>query len=232
MLGNRQQEMSSVNSEPRAQIYFSDVFGVDQEALDEYGAFNISLITDLPLFIDPFLLFNSEDETYQGLHESIIEYMRFLKAVSVGRSVHHGLLRQWFAFPEVSQNWLGFSKLGNRGRGLGQGFARALNRNFTNVFKDFGEEKVTESSHIEKLCLIQSGIGRDMLSDFTTNLVKGYLCEYTQQFARVHLNTSQRRVFPVRHAQFNYRTASWTDQTIRVADTGFQLRTAHTEGYS
>ena len=78
------QETSSVNSESRVQIYFSDVFGIAQQALHEYGAFNVSLITDLPLFIDPFPLFKSEDETYQGLHESIIEYMRFLKTVSVG----------------------------------------------------------------------------------------------------------------------------------------------------
>ena len=39
-----------------AEIYFSDVFEVPPESLEEYGAFNISLITDLPLFIDPFSL--------------------------------------------------------------------------------------------------------------------------------------------------------------------------------
>ena len=202
-------ENPSVKNEANAQIYFSDVFGVDKEALEEYGAFNISLITDLPLFIDPFLLFNSNDEQYCRLHESIIEYMRFLKKTSIDGSVRPELLRQWFAFPEVYQNWLGFSKLGNRGRGLGKGFAKALHRNFATVFKDFGEETVTQSSHIEKLCLIQSGIGRDMLSDFTTNLVKGHLCEFTQQFARMHLSNLQRKVFSVRHVRFNYETVSW-----------------------
>lgn len=45
-------------------IYFSDVFGVAPETLDQYGAFNIALINDLPLFIDPFLLFDSQDEKY------------------------------------------------------------------------------------------------------------------------------------------------------------------------
>jgi hypothetical protein len=38
--------------------YFSDRFGVDPIALKNYGAFNVSIVTDLPLFIDPFLLFN------------------------------------------------------------------------------------------------------------------------------------------------------------------------------
>jgi len=45
----------------KLKIYFSDYFKVSKEALDKYGAFNISLISDLPLFIDPFLLFNSKE---------------------------------------------------------------------------------------------------------------------------------------------------------------------------
>ena len=42
------------------EVYFTDVFQLDPQTLDNYGAFNISIINDLPLFIDPFLLFNSE----------------------------------------------------------------------------------------------------------------------------------------------------------------------------
>ncbi len=36
--------------------FFSDCFDVSPEIVKDYGAFNISLINDLPLFIDPFLL--------------------------------------------------------------------------------------------------------------------------------------------------------------------------------
>ncbi len=46
------------STEASAEIYFTDFFKVTPEVLEEYGAFNISLINDLPLFIDPFLLFN------------------------------------------------------------------------------------------------------------------------------------------------------------------------------
>ena len=59
-------------------VYFTDFFNVDEELLDEYGAFNISLINDMPLFIDPFLLFHSEKEEYKKLHEDIIRYLIFL----------------------------------------------------------------------------------------------------------------------------------------------------------
>jgi len=43
--------------------FFSDHFGIDSAVLAKYGAFNVSLITDLPLFIDPFLLFNSKSRS-------------------------------------------------------------------------------------------------------------------------------------------------------------------------
>ena len=33
-------------------VYFSDIFNVEEERLEEYGAFNISLLNDLPLFIE------------------------------------------------------------------------------------------------------------------------------------------------------------------------------------
>jgi hypothetical protein len=66
-------------ADPSSQIYFSDAFQVAPEILEEYGALDVSLINDLPLFIDPFLLFNSTDERYQALHDRIITYLRFLR---------------------------------------------------------------------------------------------------------------------------------------------------------
>lgn len=48
-------------------MYFSDIFGVDSNTLEAYGALDVSLINDLPLFVDPFLLFNSEKAEYREL---------------------------------------------------------------------------------------------------------------------------------------------------------------------
>ena len=90
-------------------IYFSDFFSVPPDDLDAYGAFDISLLNDLPLFIDPFLLFNSRNPTYQQLHTDIIRYMRFLREVAASGAIAPHLLDSWFTFPEVRQNWLGFS---------------------------------------------------------------------------------------------------------------------------
>lgn len=163
-------------------IYFSDYFGIAPEFIEEYGAFDVSLVNDLPLFIDPFLLFNSKDPVYQRLHAEIIDYVRFLKDVTLSGGVSKPLIDHWFRFPEVRQNWLGFSRTSNRGHGLGKDFATALHKSFSTVFRDFGQEELTRASHLEKLCLIRGGVGRDMISDFTANLIKDYLARYSEDF--------------------------------------------------
>src|SRR5438105_3442847 len=100
-------------------VYFSDVFDVPPAVLDDYGAFNIALVNDLPLFIDPFLLFDSEDAKYRALHDDIITYLCFLRDRAVAGELTEGAIAHWLLFKEVKQNWLGFSRLGNSGTGLG-----------------------------------------------------------------------------------------------------------------
>jgi len=197
-------------------IYFSDFFRVPPETVEEYGAFDISLVNDLPLFVDPFLLFNSDNEQYRSLHDEIIRYMRFLKEMSAEKGISPPLIHSWFTFSEVKQNWFGYSLKGNHGHGLGLGFARALHQNFHTVFRNFGEETVTRSSHLEKLCLIRNGVGRDNISDFTTNLIKGFIAEYTQSFATAHIGTDLKQVVPIAKVEFNYQTRSWVTKQYDI----------------
>lgn len=192
------------------QIYFSDFFGVSKTALNKHGAFDISLLADLPLFVDPFLLFNSKKPKYRGLHDRIIEYLRFLKDKSAsGQELDSALLDAWYMFPEVEQNWLGFSAKGNRGHGLGKTFAGALHGNLGKIFGSFGVEDVTRGSHLEKLCLIREGVGRDNISDFTNNLIHEYLLEFTQTFAMRHIDPALRRKVAVGKVRFNYDSETW-----------------------
>jgi hypothetical protein len=191
-------------------MYFSDFFGVRKSVLEKYGAFDVSLLADLPLFVDPFLLFNSRRPKYRALHDRIIEYLRFLKEKSAsGQDLDPALLHAWYMFPEVEQNWLGFSAKGNRGHGLGRKFAGALHENLGRIFGSFGAESVTRGSHLEKLCLIREGVGRDNISDFTNNLIHEYLLEYTQAFAVRHVAPALRRRVAVRKVRFNYDTETW-----------------------
>lgn len=189
-------------------LWFTDYFNVDPAVLEEYGAYDISLVTDTPLFIDPFLLFNSEDDKYQALHEGMLEYLRFLKAKGA-LPLTDASIQNWYAFREVKQNWLGFTEDSNAGHGLGKKFARALHQAFSGMLKDFGEETVTASSHLEKLALVSDGVGRDTISDFTTNLTKHFLCRYTEDFAKDHIDAELCDTFAVTRAAFNYRSETW-----------------------
>jgi hypothetical protein len=120
-------EASEPSPQVEVKVHFTDYFAVRPEVLYDYGAFNVSLINDLPLFVDPFLLFNSTKAEYRALHEDVIRYVRFLRDKSARGELTNGLLRGWFTFPEVKQTWLGFSRVGNSGAGLGMNFARTLN---------------------------------------------------------------------------------------------------------
>lgn len=194
----------------KLKIYFSDFFNVDKDVIESYGAVNISLINDMPLFVDPFLLFNSGKEEYQKIHSNIIRYLLFLQEQSEKNpSPPPGMLSAWYLFSEVKQTWLGFSLEGNVGRGLGKNFALRLHRGLQSIFKGFGTETITRSPHLEKLCLISPLVGRDKISDLATNFTKKYLLEYTASFAAAYLEPEQCQKFVVPRVEFSYETHTW-----------------------
>ena len=191
-------------------IYFSDFFRIDPDIIDSYGALDISLLNDLPLFIDPFLIFCSDDSECQKMHEEIINYLVYLRDKAVNsQQVDDSELRYLYCFPEVRQTYLGFCQNGNYGSGLGMDFARALHTGLKTVFSDFGNGTITKGKHIEKVCLLKEGVGRDNISDFITNLVKPYLCAYTEQFAKDYLQPEQCTIFNVDKCEFDYSNGIW-----------------------
>ncbi|WP_026396293.1 hypothetical protein [Acetobacterium malicum] len=191
-------------------IYFSDFFEVEPEKLKNYEAFNISLLNDLPLFIDPFLIFCSEKLEYKELHNSIIDYLFFLRDEALkNQELTQGMMDLWYKFPEVKQTYLGFCKNGNSGRGLGEDFAIALHSGLNSIFRNFGNEEITKSTHVEKLCLIKPKVGRDSISDFVTNLIKGYLLTFTEEFTKKNIQDKYCMEFNVAKAFFNYEKKVW-----------------------
>lgn len=197
--------------------FFSDYFGVEPDVIDAYGAVDISLSTDTPLFVDPFLLFYSEKPEYQELHESIIAYLKYLKS-RASLTLDPGTISALYSFPEIRQNWLGFSFGTNRGRGLGPHFARSLNTQFLTSLRNFGSETLTETSHLEKVAIVTPGVGRDTISDFTVNLIHHYLLEYTQKFALENIDPSLLRERSVNHDLFSTRFGRWMPGTFTLPE--------------
>ena len=194
------------------QLLFNEYFDIDQALVDQYGALNICLEADLPLFIDPFLLFSSTSVEYQILHEQIVGHLILLRELAEENPTVGPTL---FQFPEIRQNWLGLSRWGNKGKGLGPKFAKNLISAFNGFYRNFGKETVSDTSHIEKLTLVGSGIGRDFISDFTTNLMFEFLLEYTEGFARQNLSEHQRDTFTLR-CHFDSELMVWQPRSFEL----------------
>ena len=183
---------------------FSDEFEIDSKLVNEYGAINISLVCDIPLFIDPLLIFNSSKKEYQELHKGIIKYFHFL-AKKAQNELNDAEIKTWFTFKEVCNNWLGYSLEGNKGSALNMDFAKILYKNIGFVLNTSG---VSQGQHAEKIMLLYDGSGKDKISDMIVNLIKSYLCEYTEEFAKKYLSCGCKNIV-VDKAGFNYETESF-----------------------
>ena len=152
-------------------MFFTEKFQVSSEILKSYGAVDISLICDVPLFVDPMLIFNSDNERYTELHNNIIHYFYFLYTKAT-QGLTPKEIDAWFNFSEVPNNWLGYSLCGNKGLALGKKYANFL---YDNIAFAIDTHSISKSTHIEKVMLLYEGSGKDKISDLTVNLIKGFL---------------------------------------------------------
>jgi hypothetical protein len=186
-------------------MLFSEKFEIEKHILEEYGAIDISLVCDIPLFIDPMLIFNSEKPQYKILHNNIIKYFHFLAKKSEEK-LNISDIKTWYTFNEVCNNWFGYALEGNKGSALDIEFGKFL---YNNIKFALCTNGIPIGEHAEKIMLLYDGSGRDKISDMTVNLIKGFLCEYTQEFAKKYLKETDCMIFPVDKAGFNYSTESF-----------------------
>ncbi len=195
-------------------VYFSEVFDVSHSTIESYGALDVSLVCDNPAFIDPFLIF--AQEKYGFLHDRIIKYLIFLRELSNETPFSSSIYKTYYKFSEVRQNWLGYSLWNNSGQGLGKKFAQSLHNNLRAIFLDDNTKKITKSPHLEKLCLIEDGVGVDKISDFTVNLIKDYLLAYTEKFALQYLDQKYVKEFAIQNCTFDFENKYWKPNTYNL----------------
>ncbi len=95
--------------------------------IEEYGAVNISLINDLPLFIDPFYYLIVKIQILK-IHKEMINYLLFYNSSQMACEIDFRNEKCLVFFSEIKQTWLGFSLSGNSGCGMGNDFANNLYR--------------------------------------------------------------------------------------------------------
>lgn len=130
---------------------------------------------DIPLGIDPFLLYKSRDLQLASLHNLLIGV--FSAGVDAVRQNEIDKARYLFDFPEVAAIGLGYTESGKRGSGVGP----LLSQLIIQTLMDAPSLVSRGVRHIEEMQILSLGIGPDRISDITANVLKHFLIEYTQK---------------------------------------------------
>ena len=166
-----------------------DVFGVDfrQEDVD----FAIPrLHSDIPLYVDPFLLWISSNPTYRALHEQIIGFFRLVSECV--RTDHPEAAVELLAgCEELRSMGLGYASGSRRGSNIGPKLIASIVRTHCAI----PQLRDGRIRHIEELQLVVPNFAEDRLSDTATSILKPFFLEYTAQ-------QCQRYKIPVRNTRF------------------------------
>jgi len=152
-----------------------------QPILPDISQFEVDFVIprvgiDLPVGIDPFLLFKSRDPELDSLHQTLLG--SFNAGLSAVREGNIEQAKYLLDYPEVSEIGFGTAtKKGKRGSGVGT-FLTSL---IVETLKDSPLLLERGVKHIEEMQLVSVGIGPDRISDISANIIKSYLIEYTQK---------------------------------------------------
>lgn len=190
--------------------FFSEYFWIRSDESKNDDFFDIVLDSDLPVFVDPFLIFCSEKEEYKKLYQEIIKYLQFLSRKSV-YNISKWEFNEYYLFHEVQETHIWYSLEWNNWRWLWVWFWKVLVNNLRKIFTNSDE-----NNHIEKLCLIVDKVWRDKLSDFTINLIKSFLAEYTSNIVKDIEDKMRVEEKLVRRCIFDYNKEVWLDKSYKL----------------
>ncbi|MGA2169331.1 MAG: hypothetical protein ABSG62_14065 [Terracidiphilus sp.] len=160
-------------------------------------------VEDLPLCVDPFLLYKSRDPELRRLHDLVVRHFGAgVEAVKLGNIEE---AERILDFPEVPEVGFGYGSKDKRGSGLGTILQKLLIDSLT-MSPAIMARGVR---HIEEMQLISPGIGPDRVGDIASNILKGYLIEYTQRQCAIH-NIPVEQNVPLEHV-FDPDDGVWQD---------------------
>lgn len=164
---------------------FTEQFGLDPADLDRLGILNPMLNVDTKLFIDPVLLDTStRREISQQATNSFRQY--FSEMIKLLRASHASGDRPWrqarsrFYFREIPYTCLGYGTSGI----IGSAFGLDLTTRLTNTAKEIVDLGVSNPDLFKLLPLLEEGVGPDLISDMTTNVVLKDLFGLTESICR------------------------------------------------
>lgn len=159
---------------------FSQIYRLEKEQA-ELDFVDITPGCDLPLYLDPYALTTREDDWSEGAHHLLVSFFEELIR-AIKNDERNRAIQILAHLGEPYETHLGVSKDGNRGRGVGGSQADQLYL----ALRNSRAAKTGILEDISDFALFIPGIGRDKISDITTNVVRGALIEYTQAQCELH----------------------------------------------
>lgn len=150
----------------------TDHFGIHKSQAELDFAIQF-LNEDIPLYLDPFLLWKSPSQQDQALHTSITNSFNHLNFL-LKKGKEDRAVSTLITLSECSEVGLGLSK-SRRGNRIGTEQALEILR----LFKDVAEYSQFGFSHFEAIQLYVAGISKDRVSDIACNYLKSFLIDYT-----------------------------------------------------
>jgi len=143
---------------------------VAQEAVDFAIPF---LDDDIPLYLDPFLLWKSPSMQDTSLHTAMIAAFNGIGRMAMG-SRKAEARRMVVSLSECTEAGLG-QALNKKGRRISETKADEI----LALFNSIPDIKSQGLQHIEAVQLLVDGIAKDRISDFACSLLKSFLVDFT-----------------------------------------------------
>jgi hypothetical protein len=135
---------------------------------------------DIPLYLDPFLLWRSPSQQDNALHTAIINSFNHLGYLEK-QSRHAEAVKILTTLSECDEVGFGHSHT-REGRRIGEDTAEEI----LDLFRVIPDYDRRGFLHFEEIQFFVDHISRDRISDIACNLLKSFLLDYTIQQCQTH----------------------------------------------
>lgn len=163
---------------------------------------------DIPLYVDPFLLWRSPSQQDQALHTSLINSFNHLGHLMT-QGQESEAVDLLVALSECDEVGLGLSRT-REGKRIGSTTAMRI----LALFRDIPRYAQAGFVHFEEIQFFVEHISKDRISDFTCSFLKSFLIDYTIQQCDLIGITTVRAKLPV----YSYRKNSLVDEEVSLPE--------------
>lgn len=149
------------------------------------------LSQDIPLFLDPFLLWTSSNALLNQLHDNLMEFFACVQAL-VTDNQESGAKTLLYGIMEPNELGLGYSVGSKRGSTIGE----KLVSDIISMYRDIPEINKEGIDHIEEIQFVVPKISSDRISDITYCILKDFFIKYTTSRCEEHKIPTKEFIIP------------------------------------